>query len=299
MNWGVFDLNLLVVFDAVMQERSVTRAGQRIGLSQPATSHALSRLRYTLKDELFVRTPKGMVPTPRAEQLAAPLRRALIELQSALERDSFDPAKEQRRFTIALCNYAAEFVAPPLVAAAAAAAPRVQFDLRESGTDRTIDLLDSGELDLALIVFSDPGERFALVPLLSDELVLIMRAGHPAAHTKLTAETTAALDFLQVSPTGVDTHFVDEWLAGNGLALRCVLRAPRLSVSRIIAQSDLVAITSRRTAEAFAEAGELTMRPLPCAQPDVGVSMLWHRRVDNQPAHRWLREQVLAVCRFL
>ena len=91
MNWGAFDLNLLIVFDAIMQERSVTHAGGRIGLSQPAVSHALSRLRHMLKDELFIRTPEGMVPTPRAEQLAQPLRRALNDMQLALEPETFFP----------------------------------------------------------------------------------------------------------------------------------------------------------------------------------------------------------------
>src|SRR6202790_2506757 len=99
MNWGAFDLNLLVVFDAVMQERNVTRAGQKVGLSQPAMSHALNRLRYMLKDQLFVRTPEGMVPTPRAEQLAAPLRRALNDMQLALEPEAFVPSQADRRFT--------------------------------------------------------------------------------------------------------------------------------------------------------------------------------------------------------
>ena len=101
MNWGAFDLNLLIVFDAVMQERSVTRAGGKIGLSQPAVSHALSRLRYMLKDELFIRTPDGMVPTPRAEQLAAPVRRALSDMQLALEPETFVPHEATRLFVLA------------------------------------------------------------------------------------------------------------------------------------------------------------------------------------------------------
>src|SRR5580704_3932114 len=112
MNWGTFDLNLLIVFDAVMQERSVTRAGSRIGLSQPAVSHALGRLRHMLKDELFVRTPEGMAPTPQAEQLAEPLRRALNDMQIALEPEIFDPSEADRQFVIALNNYAAVIVAP-------------------------------------------------------------------------------------------------------------------------------------------------------------------------------------------
>src|SRR5580700_8656697 len=112
MNWGAFDLNLLIVFDAVMQERNVTRAGEQIGLSQPAMSHALNRLRYLLDDELFVRTPTGMAPTPRAETLAAPLRSALSEVRLALEPAQFDPATSDRHFTLAVNNYAAALIVP-------------------------------------------------------------------------------------------------------------------------------------------------------------------------------------------
>src|SRR5947209_17061969 len=128
MNWGAFDLNLLIVFDAVMQERSVTRAGGRIGLSQPAVSHALSRLRHMLKDELFIRTPEGMVPTPRAEQLAEPLRRALNDMQLALDTDAFVPSEASRRFDIAVNNYAAVVFAPAVLAAVISAAPGVRLD---------------------------------------------------------------------------------------------------------------------------------------------------------------------------
>src|SRR5260370_19390593 len=113
MNWGAFDLNLLIVFDAVMQERSVTRAGQRIGLSQPAMSHALGRLRHMLKDELFIRAPDGMVPTPRAEALAQPLRNALSEMQLALEPAAFEPAAADRRFLLAGNNFTAVGPPPP------------------------------------------------------------------------------------------------------------------------------------------------------------------------------------------
>src|SRR3954467_13070429 len=166
MNWGAFDLNLLIVFDAVMQERSVTRAGQRIGLSQPAMSHALGRLRHMLKDELFIRTPDGMGPTPRAEMLAQPLRSALSEMQLALEPAAFDPATSDRRFVLAVNNYAAVVLAPPLVTAVSAAAPGVRLDLRPSGTLDIVDRLDRGDLDLALGGRQSPGERFAASVLL-------------------------------------------------------------------------------------------------------------------------------------
>src|SRR6266851_75504 len=146
MNWGAFDLNLLIVFDAVMQERNVTRAAGRVGLSQPAMSHALNRLRHMLKDELFIRTPDGMMPTPRAEQLALPVRNALNEMQLALEPETFVPAAADRGFAVAVNNYAAVVVAPPLAATVAAAAPGVRLDLRPSGTLDIVAALDRAAL---------------------------------------------------------------------------------------------------------------------------------------------------------
>ena len=144
MNWGAFDLNLLIVFNAAMQDRSVTRASSRIGLSQPAMSHALNRLRHMLKDDPFVRTPDGTVPTPRAEILAQPLRNAVSEMQLALEPAAFDPAKADRHFTLAINNYAAVVLVPPLVAAVTAAAPLVRLELRPSGTLDLLQQMDRG-----------------------------------------------------------------------------------------------------------------------------------------------------------
>src|SRR5258708_8543808 len=123
MKWGYFDLNLLIVFDAVMQERNVTRAGGRIGLSQPAVSHALSRLRWMLKDQLFIRTPEGMMPTPRAEQLAEPVRRALGKLETALDPEDFIPGEAERRFTLAIHNYSPALLDLPVSPHLAALAP--------------------------------------------------------------------------------------------------------------------------------------------------------------------------------
>src|SRR3984893_6484762 len=196
MNWGAFDLNLLIVFDAVMQERNVTRAGDRIGLSQPAVSHALSRLRHMLKDELFIRTPEGMMPTPRAEQLAEPLRRALSDMQLALEPESFVPSEASRRFEVAVNNYAAVVLAPSIVTTVISAAPGIRLDLRPSGLRDMPALLDRGEHDLAIGTFDDVGERFRRSPLVEDSFVLAMRRDHPAQGRELTIETLAGLPYL-------------------------------------------------------------------------------------------------------
>ena len=248
MNWGAIDLNLLTVFDAVMQERNVTRAGAKLGLSQPAMSHALNRLRYMLKDQLFVRTPEGMVPTPRAEQLAAPLRRALSELQSALEPEAFDPSKAERRFAIAVNNYGAIVIAPSLVCAAAMAAPRVQFNLRPSGTLRVLDMLDRGELDLALGNYTEAGERFGVVQLLSDDVVMMMRKAHPVAKDDLSPEILASLEYLAISSSPIDTGFLDEWLGSQQLQRRIAAYVPRLAMPMILGRSNLVVMLSRRIA---------------------------------------------------
>jgi DNA-binding transcriptional LysR family regulator len=299
MNWGAFDLNLLIVFDAVMQERSVTRAGSRIGLSQPAMSHALNRLRHMLKDELFVRTPEGMVPTPRAEMLAQPLRNALSEMQLALEPAAFDPAASDRRFALAVNNYAAVVLAPPLVAAVSAAAPAVRLDLRPSGTLDIVDRLDRGDLDLTVGSMDSPGERFASAPLLEDPFVMVMRRGHPARQRKLSAATFAALPHLEISSSGEDTGFIDRWLAERGLIRRIALRAPYLSVAPILVQSDLVATLSRRIAQEFVRNHPLQLSEPPYDSPRVRTVMLWHRRLDRHPAHRWLRDVILSISKSL
>jgi DNA-binding transcriptional LysR family regulator len=299
MNWGAFDLNLLIVFDAVMQDHSVTRAGSRIGLSQPAMSHALNRLRYMLKDDLFVRTPEGMVPTPRAEMLAQPLRHALSEMQLALEPAAFNPAASDRRFALAVNNYAAVVLAPPLAAAVSAAAPGVRLDLQPSGTMDIVDSLDRGNLDLVLGSMDSPGERFATEPLLEDPFVMAMRRGHPASRRKLSAADFAALPHLEISSSGVDTSFIDRWLAERGLARRIALRAPFLSAGPILVQSDMVVPLRHRIAQEFVRNHPLVVSEPPYESPRVQTVMLWHRRLDRHPAHRWLRDIILSVSKSL
>jgi DNA-binding transcriptional LysR family regulator len=295
MNWGAFDLNLLIVFDAVMQERSVTRAGNRIGLSQPAMSHALNRLRYRLKDELFVRTPKGMVPTPRAEMLASPLSNALSGIQLALEPAAFDPAASDRRFALAVNNYAEIALTPALVAAVSAAAPAVRLDLRPSGTLDIVDLLDRGELDLSIGNMDSSGERFVTAPLLHDRLVIVMRRGHPASRCMLSAADFAALPHLEISSSYEDSGLIDRWLGERKLVRQIALRAPYLSAAPILVQSDMVATLSRRIAQDFVRNHPLQLHELPYASPRVQTAMLWHRRLGHHPAHRWLRDVVLSV----
>jgi DNA-binding transcriptional LysR family regulator len=297
---GAIDLNLLVVFDAVMRERNVTRAGQTLGLSQPAMSHALTRLRYMLKDDLFVRSPKGMLPTPRAEQLALPIRAALDGLQHSLEPAQFNPSEATRNFRIAADNYSAIVLVGPLAARISKLAPGLMLEFRASGTLNVPDLLDRGELDLAIGSWRDQGERFSRMPLLQDDFVAVLRKQHPAAEAReLSIQQFAALPHLVITSVPYATDFVDQALARRKLKRRIQLRAPFLSAVRILAASDMVTVLERRVAEELIHYRPLVIRSLPHSSPTIEAVMIWPRWLDNQPAHRWLREIVNAAAKGL
>jgi DNA-binding transcriptional LysR family regulator len=290
MNWSLFDLNLLVVFDAIIQEKTLTRAGHRLGMSQPAVSHALARLRHMLKDDLFVRTPDGMSPTPRAERMAGPARAALHELQMTLEADEFDAPRASRDFIVAVNNCAARAVIPALVRRIAKLAPSVVLDVRPIGLRNVLDQLDGGEIELALTALIDGGDRFKCVGLLDDEYAVILSDDHPlAAALDLSIEDFAALPHIDVTSSGDDTHFVDDMLVERGLARVVVAKLPLHSLVSVLVGSQALAVVPRRVAADLVAVCPLMMLPLPFPSPRISLSMIWHRRLDNHPAHRWLR----------
>ena len=290
--WRGLDLNLLTVFDAVMQERSLTRAGKRLGLSQPAVSHALARLRHALSDELLVRGPDGMTPTPRAEQLAGPVREALAGLAMAVEPPALDPAEMAGPFTIAVNGYTAFALANPLVAALGAEAPRLGLAVTPSGTRNVPDDLDAGLIDLALTGPVEGGDRFRCIRVLTDQYVALMRRQHPAAGAALSLEAFAALRHLALTSTGDSTQFVDDALAAAGLRRRVALSLPFLAAPEALAGSDLVAIVPARVAARLRQPWGLVDWPLPCPSPPVPLFMTWHRRREQQATHQWLRAAV-------
>lgn len=289
------DLNLLLVFDAVLREQSVVRAANALAISQPAVSHALNRLRHALKDKLFVRTPTGMVATPRAEQLAVPIRKALNDLQLAIEGDTFDPSSAERRFTIAVNNYAAVVAVGRIVAAVRAQAPRVRLSLIPSGTLNLADRLDRGELDLVISAHEVPAERFASRLLIDDRYVAVLRSGHPALRKKLTLNALADVHHLAISSGGENLDFVDQALKPRRIARDIALDVPYLSAGAVLVQSNLVAILGRNLAQEFRRAYPIELRELPFEAPQLRSIMMWHRRLDDVPAHRWLRETIVAA----
>jgi DNA-binding transcriptional LysR family regulator len=295
MQLKTFDLNLLVVFEAVLRERSVTKAGERLGLSQPAMSHALNRLRWMLKDQLFIRTPDGMMPTPRAEHLAEPISRALLELQQTLEPEAFMPEEAHRRFVIAVNNYAAVVLAGPVFAECRAVAPNVRLALRPSGTLDVPEMLDRSELDLAILNRRASVTRFSSQALIEDHYVAVTRRGHPVAGRRLELDAFAALPHLVISSSGDDLGFVDAELEARGMARAVVAEAPFLSAGALLTQSDMVAVMGRQIAEEFRRAHAIELMALPIPAPPLSSVMVWHSRFDDHPAHKWLRAAVLSV----
>jgi len=297
---GAIDLNLLVVFDAIMMERSVTRAGRRLGLSQPAISHALTRLRHMLRDELFVRSPNGMMPTPRAQQLATPIRIALDGLQQSLEPVQFEPSKATTTFRIAVDNYAAIVLVAPIAAHVARIAPGVTLDFRPSGTLNVLEQLDRSELHLAIGPPGVQGERFSHRRLLQDQFVVVYRKGHPAAKAReFSTDKLTTLAQLEISSAQFGADFVDSGPGRSKPGVKPAMRAPFLSAAQILATSDLVSVLPLNVARNMTKSHHLVFRPFSRSPKPIEAAMIWLRRLDNQPAHAWLRDVISRVTRDL
>jgi DNA-binding transcriptional LysR family regulator len=293
---GAIDLNLLVVFDAIMRDRSVTRAGQRLGLSQPAMSHALTRLRHMLKDELFVRSPNGMMPTPRAEELATPIRIALDGLEQSLEPVQFEPSKATATFRIAVDNYAAIVLVAPIAAHIARIAPGVTLDFRPSGTLDVLEQLDRSELHLAMGPSGLQGERFSRRRVLQDQFVVVHRKGHPAARAQeFSTEKLIALPQLEISSAQFGPDFVEAGAGRSKPTSRPAMRAPFLSAAQILATSDLVSVLPLNVAKTMTRSHPLVFQRLARSPKPIEAAMIWLRRLDNQPAHAWLRDVISRI----
>jgi DNA-binding transcriptional LysR family regulator len=298
MNVAGFDLNLLKAFDALYAERHVTRAGQRMGLSQPAMSGALTRLREVFNDELFVRSPTGMQPTPRADDLAGPISSALRLTRSILQDNGFDPATADHIVTIAMTDYAAFVLLPLLLARLATEAPRLDVRVRGIfGKDEVIELLDSGEVSLALSVPVDASARILTRQLLREGFACIARPGHPAFAKDAEIAAFASASHLLVSPEGDRAGLVDRKLAALGLTRRVVLSLPQFLVAPfVVAETDLIATLASRVARRFAAANiGIVVHEPPIALSDWPLAMMWHRRVDDHPTAAWLRDCIAEI----
>jgi DNA-binding transcriptional LysR family regulator len=299
VNINSINLNLLLVFEALLEEKNVSRAAARIGLSQPAASNALTRLRELFGDPLFQRTSRGMRPTARAIELAGPLHAGLSQLRSALsERPRFDPSASNRAFRIAMTDYAELTVLGPLLRRIACAAPSVQIVVRRVNrifVAPETELRD-GVFDAAIGFYPDPK---ALDPstrslaLFAEQNVCIARKGHPLMQKRLTLKDFAAANHVGVFYRDETVGLIDNILAGYGLRRKLLATTPHfLSAIHTVANSDLIAIVPAGLAARFQRDVGLEIRRSPIRLPTFHTRLLWHVSSSEDPAGKWLRSEI-------
>lgn len=290
------DLNLLVALDALLTEQHVTRAADRIGLSQPAMSNALGRLRGMFGDELLVRTSTGMQATPRAIELTEPLRQLLRQVERVLESDAgFDPATSERTFTIRMSDILAFLILPPLLARKPMQS-RLAYSTVHLPPADTIEALERDEVDVAVSMGLDPSTAIHAEKLLADRMVCVMRTSHPIARRRLTFKTFIAQDYVKQSMSPTDLRFVDSVLADMGHKRRIALNVPHwLVIPHVLKRTDLLAVMPGRLAAALND-DELSAFDLPFDSAPFDWMMYWHRRHDRSKASLWLRNELRQVC---
>jgi DNA-binding transcriptional LysR family regulator len=299
INLSSVDLNLLVAFVALFEERSVTLAAQRLHLGQPAMSAALGRLRLLFEDELFIRFGRQMQPTAKALEIAPGISAALQQIQQTIESSqTFEPATSQRAFIIGSSDYTSSIIMPKLLEICHQIAPGINFRLISYEKDNIEMLLEQRAIDVALGVFQPLPRQTMQVPLMQEHFVGVCRRGHPAiSQGTISAETFANLPQALFTLRRDDVGEIDKVLAQHNLQRRVVLAIPYLLVlPGIIAESDLVAAIPSRLAKQFADRGILSIFELPVKTEPWVISMVWSTLSNQDRANCWLREMLQRLC---
>lgn len=295
-----FDLNLLVAFNYLLEERSVSRAAQKMFISQSAMSHVLQRLRQQLDDPVLVKTPQGMRPTPRALALVEPIGALLAEVEQVL-RDSkeFSPATTQRRFTIATNDYVEFCLLPPLMKTVNREAPNIEIHLvqTQGGLAAAAEAADV-DLVIGFDVILDQSSYLHRERLYTDRIVSLVRADHPDfTGDAVTLEQFIGAKHMLMSRREAGTGLIDDWLEQRGLTRKVSLVVPNfLSAPWIVAGTDLVFSLPLRIAEHFVRLAPLKIVPIPIDFPTYDLLMVWHSLQDKEPAHAWLRRTITSIC---
>ncbi|MEO8524344.1 MAG: LysR family transcriptional regulator [Caldimonas sp.] len=285
------DLNLLVVFDAMVEHRSVTRAAEAIGLSQPAMSAAVGRLRTLFGDPLFMRSGAEMQPTPRATALAAAVRRVIGTVKSEiLQTPRFEPSSAERLFTIIAPDIAEIKLLPQVLDRFATQAPMARLRTLSMPRHAAGESLESGAAELAVGYFPDLHKAgFYQQQLFATSLICMVRRGHPTIGTRLTLKQYLAASHVLVRPEGRE-HVFDQFLQQHGLKRRVVLEVSHyMSLLPIIERSDLVATVPLDLAEVCVRHAAIRTVPTPIKSPPIKVHQFWHARFHKDPANVWLR----------
>lgn len=285
------DLNLLVVFKHLLAERSVSRVAEVLELSQPAVSNALARLRKLLGDELFLRTPSGMEPTPFAEQLAESVTYGLGMIHGALnQRSSFEPATSNRAFVIGMTDVGEIYFLPRLLERLKRDAPGVSVSTVRNTAVNLRDEMESGKVDLAVGLLPQLKAGFFQRRLFKQRYVCLLREGHKLARRKMSLAEFSAAEHLLVVADGTGHGKVDEVLRRSGVERKVALTVPHfVAVGHILQATDLVATVPERLAGRMTEPFGLVSVPHPATLPEVAINLFWHAKYHKAPANQWLR----------
>lgn len=286
------DLNLLVTLNALLTEHNVTRAAERLHLSQPTVSVQLARLREVFGDPLFLPGPRGMRPTARADELREPLRHALAALEEVIApADTFNPALANQHWNVAAFDYGALTILAPALAMLRAAAPATRMAIVQTLPSQVARKAEQGEIDLAFMTGAEAPLNLHRRTLFTERYVLVGRAGHPHLQNPLSLETFCQLEHVIVSPEGGGFHGVtDTVLAERGMTRQVSLSVPGfLLLCAVLKSSDLVAMAPWRL---VSEDDALKVVEPPVEIPGFEMVMLWPERVHRDHAHKWLREQI-------
>lgn len=286
------DLNLLLVFDRMLAEKRVSAVAESLGLSQPAISNALARLRRAFGDELFLRTARGMEPTPFALQLAEPVAYAMGTLHGALNQQTvFDPATSTRSFTLAMTDIGEIYFAPVLMEVLSRAAPGVTISTVRNTAVNLRDAMEAGQVDIAIGLLPQLKASIFQRRLFKQRYVCLFSATHPlAAKSKLTLKDFSAAEHLLVKAAGTGHGQVDELMAAQGIARHIRLTVPHfVAIGHILRSTPMIATVPERLAQSIAEPFGLVWRTHPVALPQIAINAFWHARFHRDPGNQWLR----------
>ena len=291
------DLNLLTVFDAVMQEQNITRAAHMLGMSQPAVSNAVARLKVMFNDELFVRYGRGIQPTARAFQLFGSIRQALQLVQNELPGSGFEPLSSERVFNLCVCSPLDNYLTSIILNKVNEVAPHIHMVFKSSLNQNTEHQLRYQEIEFVLGYEEFRRPEFACVPLFNDEMVMVASKKHPRINGPVSEEVlyqeehaVVSLDrYASFSQPWYDTLDKQSRIAYQGMAL--------ISVLNVVSQTHLVAIAPRRLTDEFAEQIGLQVLPLPMKLNSRTCYLSWHEAAGRDKGHQWMEELLVGICR--
>lgn len=291
MELSDIDLNQLVLFQHLMVERRVSKVADKLGLTQPAVSNTLAKLRRQFGDELFVRTPAGMMPTPFAEQLAEPIGYALGMIHSGLNQHSrFEPTSVKRSMTIGMTDIGEIVFLPALVERLRRDAPGISLATVRITATTLRDDMEAGKVDLAIGPLPQLKAGFFQRRLFRQRYVCLFRKGHALDRKRVSLADFKAAEHLIIVSAGTGHGKVDDLIRRAGVERTVRLTIPHfVSVGPLLRRTDMVATVTERLAESLAEPFDLTFRPHPIDLPEVAINVFWHAKVHRSPAHQWLR----------